>query len=227
MARAKNLLKEAGVAGILPARTAAVPGAESSRIHQTRAGKMPSPRAGGTPATRSKDAAARIRLLVLDVDGVMTDGSVLLDADGRELKRFDVTDGAGIKYFMRSGRQVAILSGRSSPAVTARAVELGVTLIRQNAKDKLPAYRAILAAAGVSESQTAVMGDDLPDLPLMRRCGLAIAPANAAAEVIEAADVVTARRGGGGAVREAVEHILRAAGAWETIVQRYRKEATQ
>jgi 3-deoxy-D-manno-octulosonate 8-phosphate phosphatase (KDO 8-P phosphatase) len=168
---------------------------------------------------------AAIELLVLDVDGVLADGRILLDADGRELKRFHVLDGAGIKYFQRVGKRVAILSGRSSPAVEARAAELGIPDVIQNAKDKRPAYESLLGRLGLTDAQVAVMGDDLTDLPVMRRCGLPIAPANAVEAVRQAAAYVTAARGGEGAVREAVEYILKRAGLWERILARYRQEA--
>jgi 3-deoxy-D-manno-octulosonate 8-phosphate phosphatase (KDO 8-P phosphatase) len=167
---------------------------------------------------------ADIKLLVLDVDGVLTDGGIYLAADGQETKRFDVQDGAGVKYWQRAGRMVAILSGRSAAATLFRAAELGVEHVRQNAKQKLPVYLELLAALGVSPAETAVMGDDLPDLPLMRHCGFAIAPANAAEEVRAAARLVTLRAGGHGAVREAIEHLLKAAGLWENILQRYRED---
>ena len=176
------------------------------------------------PAGERKPAPAEmggIELLVLDVDGVLTDGRVVLDAEGREAKRFHVLDGAGMKYWQRVGKHVAIVSGRSSPAVVHRAAELGVTLVRQNAKDKLPAYESVLDELKLTDEQTAVMGDDLPDLPLMRRCGLPIAPANAVEEVLQAAALVTRRGGGEGAVREAIEYILRGTGLWRRIMERY------
>lgn len=178
------------------------------------------PAAGGPAA-----AARKIELLVLDADGVLTDGRIVLDADGRELKRFHALDGAGMKYWQRAGKRIAIISGRASAALTFRAAELGVTIVRQNAKDKLPVYESLLDELGLSDAQAAVMGDDLPDLPIMRRCGLAIAPANAVEEVRRAAGLVTQRGGGEGAVREAVEFILRAGGDWERIMQRYREAA--
>jgi len=165
-----------------------------------------------------------IELLVLDVDGVLTDGGIVLDADGRETKRFGVLDGAGIKYWQRVGKRVAFLSGRGSPAVLSRAGELGVTLVRQNAKRKLPVYESLLDELQLADAQVAVMGDDLPDLPLMRRCALAIAPANAVEEVRREAHLVTRRRGGEGAVREAVEYLLKNAELWERVMERYRKE---
>lgn len=166
-----------------------------------------------------------IQLLVLDVDGVMTDGKVILDDTGRETKHFNTLDGAGIKYWQRAGKQVAIISGRNCLAVVHRASELGITFVRQGAKTKLPAYEAILAELKLSPAQTAVMGDDLPDLPLMLACGYAIAPPNAVDEVKAAAALVTKRAGGEGAVREAIEHILRYNGLWDSILGRYRKEA--
>lgn len=165
-----------------------------------------------------------IELLVLDVDGVLTDGRIVLDADGRESKRFHVRDGSGIKYWQRVGKRVAIISGRSSPAVLARAAELGVAHVRQNAKRKLPAYESILNELGLTDARTAVMGDDLPDLPLMRRCAFAIAPADAAEEVRRAAALVTQRPGGNGAVREAIEHMLKHTGLWDEVLKRYRQE---
>lgn len=175
------------------------------------------------PAAPGGEALGRIELLVLDVDGVLTDGSIVLDAEGRELKRFCVLDGAGMKYWQRAGKRIALISGRASPAVTFRAAELGVTLVRQNAKDKLPVYECVLGELGLSDAQAAVMGDDLPDLPMMRRCGVAIAPAGAVEEVRQAADLVTRCGGGRGAVREAVEWILRGSGQWDRIMQRYRE----
>jgi len=170
-------------------------------------------------------AAAGIELLVLDVDGVMTDGGIYLGAGGFEMKRFDVADGAGIKYWQRVGKTTAIVTGRSSEAAAARAAELGIVLIRQGAKQKLPAYESILAETGLSDEQVAVMGDDLPDLPLMHRCGLSIAPANAVAEVLAAAGFRTRAAGGAGAVREAVEAVLKVQGLWETVLERYRRES--
>ncbi len=171
-------------------------------------------------------ALERIELLVLDVDGVLTDGRIVLDADGREGKQFSALDGAGLKYWQRAGRQAAILSGRSSRAVIARAAELGIAVVVQNAKRKLPAYEKLLSDMGRSDQQTAVMGDDLPDLPLMRRCGLAVAPANAVEEVRAAAAYVTTARAGAGAVREVVEYVLKGTGEWSRIMERYGGEAS-
>jgi 3-deoxy-D-manno-octulosonate 8-phosphate phosphatase (KDO 8-P phosphatase) len=167
--------------------------------------------------------AKRIKLLVLDVDGVLSDGRVLLGPDGQEVKAFHVRDGTGMKYWKRAGGLLAIISGRSSPAVLHRARELDVDVVKQDAKAKLPAYRSVLEELGVGQDQTAVVGDDLPDLPLMAHCALPVAVADACPEVRAAAAVVTSSPGGQGAVRELVEMILKEAGAWETILARYRE----
>ena len=164
---------------------------------------------------------ATIDLLVLDVDGVLTDGLVFYDDAGRELKAFDVKDGAGIKYWHRVGKRSAILTGRSSPLVERRGGELGVTVIRQGAMDKLPVLREILAELNVPAERAAYIGDDLPDLPAMRECGLAITVADAVEEIIGAADWVSPHNGGRGAVRWAVERLLRAGGLWDGILSRY------
>ena len=164
---------------------------------------------------------SRIELLVLDVDGVLTDGRIVLTPAGEEIKAFHVRDGAGMKYFKRAGGRLAIITGRGSPAVEARAAELDVDAVRLNAKIKLPAYEEVLAELGMSEQQTAVVGDDLTDLPLLRRCALPVAVGDAAAEVREAAAHVTRASGGAGAVREVVELILKRSGRWERIMARY------
>ena len=166
--------------------------------------------------------AMAIKLLVLDVDGVMTDGSIGYTAGGDEYKYFDAKDGVGLKYWLRAGLKAGIITGRSSPAVDRRAGELGVSLVIQGARDKAPAFERMVAAAGVAPGETAVMGDDLPDIPLFRRAGLGIAVAYAVAEARESADWVTDRNGGRGAVREVIEAILRAQNRWEAIVAPYR-----
>jgi 3-deoxy-D-manno-octulosonate 8-phosphate phosphatase (KDO 8-P phosphatase) len=167
-----------------------------------------------------------IELLVLDVDGVLTDGRIVLTPSGEEIKAFHAADGAGVKYWQRVGRKVAIISGRGSPAVEVRAAELGIEFVRLNAKRKLPAFNEALAAFGVTAAETAVVGDDLTDLPLLDRCGFAACPPDAAVEVRRAADLVTTRPGGGGCVREVVEHLLRGAGLWDRVLARYRPGAT-
>lgn len=164
---------------------------------------------------------SKIDLLVLDVDGVLTDGRIVLTPTGDEIKFFHVRDGSAMKYWKRSGKKLAIITGRGSPAVELRAKDLGVDAWRLNAKDKLPAYLDVLKELGVAPDRTAVVGDDLPDLPLLRRCLLGIAVADAVAEVQAQAAYITRTAGGLGAVREVVELIMKKTGAWETILERY------
>jgi 3-deoxy-D-manno-octulosonate 8-phosphate phosphatase (KDO 8-P phosphatase) len=158
--------------------------------------------------------ASRIRLLVLDVDGVLTDGGLFYGASGEETKRFHVHDGLALVAARKAGLQVAVLSSRASAAVTRRLTELGVTEVHQGIGDKGAALAALCERLGIPVSAVAMMGDDLPDLAAMSRVGLALAPANAVAEVKRAAGWVARRRGGEGAVREAVEMLLKARRAW-------------
>ncbi len=162
-----------------------------------------------------------IDLLVLDVDGVLSDGRIVYDQTGREIKSFSVLDGAGIKYWHRAGKTSAILSGRASGVVDIRAKELGIPIVRQGALDKLPVLREILDQAGVPAERTAYIGDDLPDIPPMRAVGLAITVANGVEEVKAIADHVVDARGGEGAVRLAIEWLLKSGGLWDTILKRY------
>ena len=163
-----------------------------------------------SPAER----AARVRLLVLDVDGVLTDGGLYYGPDGEELKRFDVQDGLAIVEAQRAGLAVAIISGRRSVAVDRRAAELGIAEVHQGISDKAAALEALRERLGFAPTDLAVMGDDLPDLPLMRRAGLSLAPVNAVTEVRRVAQWVSRRPGGCGAVRDAIEWLLRARRAW-------------
>lgn len=163
-----------------------------------------------------------IRVLILDVDGVLTKGAIEYTSGGEEIKRFHVRDGSGIHYWHRAGYRSAFLSGRACPAVIRRAEELGVHAVIQDAHDKLPPFLDLLSRFGVSEKECAYVGDDLPDLPILHRVGLGIAVADAVREVKEIAHGVTERSGGEGAVREVIEAILRAQGLWETILARYR-----
>jgi 3-deoxy-D-manno-octulosonate 8-phosphate phosphatase (KDO 8-P phosphatase) len=158
--------------------------------------------------------APQTRLLVLDVDGVLTDGVLIYGASGEEIKRFHVRDGLALQQARRAGVEVAIVSGRASAAVTRRMSELGVVEVHQGVGDKEALLRGLLARLGVSAAETAVMGDDLPDLPLMRMAGIAMAPVDAAPEVRQAADWVSRSAGGHGAVREAIEWLLRSRKAW-------------
>ena len=158
--------------------------------------------------------AKAIRLLVLDVDGVLTDGRLVYGPAGEELKVFHVQDGLAIVGAQRSALAVAVISGRASPAVSRRMADLGVLEVHQGTDDKEAVLDALLRRQRVTPRETAYMADDLPDLPLLRRVGLALAPANAAAEVKRVAHWVGRRAGGEGAVREAVEAILKARGSW-------------
>jgi 3-deoxy-D-manno-octulosonate 8-phosphate phosphatase (KDO 8-P phosphatase) len=168
------------------------------------------------------DRAARIRLLLLDVDGVLTDGSINYTDDGVELKRFHVRDGSGLKLWQLAGKRAAIISGRTSRAVEVRAMELGVSPVIQGQSDKVAAFARVLAEVGVTADEVAAIGDDLPDLPLIGSAGLGIAVADACEELRAAADYTTQACGGHGAVREAVEWMLKLTGAWDGLVARYR-----
>jgi 3-deoxy-D-manno-octulosonate 8-phosphate phosphatase (KDO 8-P phosphatase) len=163
---------------------------------------------------RATPRASRIRLLVLDVDGVLTDGGLFVSASGEEAKRFHVHDGLALVAARKAGLQIAILSARASAAVTRRMTELGVGEVHQGVTDKAAALDALRERLGLAVGEVAMMGDDLPDLPAMARAGLALAPANAAAEVKRTAHWVARRRGGDGAVREAVEMLLKSRRAW-------------
>jgi 3-deoxy-D-manno-octulosonate 8-phosphate phosphatase (KDO 8-P phosphatase) len=167
------------------------------------------------------DRCRPVRLLVADVDGVLTAGGIVL-GDGMELKAFHVRDGAALKWWKQVGRRAAVITGRSSAAVDRRAAEVGVDFVYQGAADKLAAFRRLLEAAAVKPPEVCYIGDDLPDLPPMRRSGLAVAVADAAAEVRADAHYVARAAGGRGAVREAVELLLRCQGEWAPLAQRYR-----
>ncbi|MGE5294569.1 MAG: KdsC family phosphatase [Solirubrobacterales bacterium] len=164
---------------------------------------------------------AAIELLVLDVDGVLTDGRVFIHSDGGESKGFNILDGHGIRMWQRAGLKVALLSGRVSQATTRRAQELEIPYVIQDCKFKLPALQQLLAGLGLSPSQAAYVGDDLMDLPIVRYVGLGVAVANAVDELKEYADHVTVRRGGEGAVREVIEYILKGSGRWASLMERY------
>ena len=174
------------------------------------------------PETQDIDARAkRIKLLLMDCDGVLTDGRLILLPDGDEQKTFHVRDGHGIKLCERAGLKTGIISGRASGAVERRARELGMTYVRQNEKDKIKAFEEMLAQASVDADECAFIGDDLPDIPVMRRVGLAAAVADAVAETKQAAHYVTKVAGGRGAVREVTDLILKAQGRWEELMKRY------
>lgn len=169
------------------------------------------------------ERARKIRLLMMDVDGVLTDGRILRDGQGHELKSFDVKDGHGIVMVHRAQIKTALISGQESEATARRAKELGIELVFQRVWNKLEVYERILADTKLTHAEVAYIGDDLIDIPLLRRVGLAVAVANAVDEVKAVAHLVTQHSGGEGAVREAIELILRAQGHWETLLERYTK----
>jgi 3-deoxy-D-manno-octulosonate 8-phosphate phosphatase (KDO 8-P phosphatase) len=163
---------------------------------------------------------ARIRLLVLDVDGVLTDGTLIYSSKGEDVKRFSVRDGIAMRLLLKAGVQVAVLSGRSSEAVAVRCRELGLRteLVIQGSRDKAADLDRLEETVGVSDAEVAAMGDDLPDLPLLARAGFAACPADAAPEVIVACDLVCGADGGRGAVREFAELLLKAQDRWSGLV---------
>lgn len=163
----------------------------------------------------------KIRLLLLDVDGVMTDGRIIFDSNGVESKFFNVKDGHGIKMLQRAGIEVGIISGRESKVVANRATELGIERVFQKATDKLSPYLRILADTGYSDDEVAFVGDDLIDIPVLKRVGFAAAPADAVGEVLPFVHFVTRNPGGFGAVREISDMLLRAQGKWEELTLRY------
>jgi 3-deoxy-D-manno-octulosonate 8-phosphate phosphatase (KDO 8-P phosphatase) len=163
----------------------------------------------------------QINLLLLDVDGVLTDGAVIYTDQGDEIKQFHVKDGLGLRLLMDAGIRVGIITGRKSGALAARCDNLGIDLLYDGVKDKVAALETILDKTGFTASETAFAGDDLPDICVMKRVGLAIAVADAADEVRQAAHLVTRQKGGGGAVREICERILKARGKWNEIIIRF------
>lgn len=165
--------------------------------------------------------ARAIRLVILDVDGVLTDGRIVFGTGGIELKAFDVQDGHGIKLFHRAGLRTAIITGRTSDIVARRAEELGIVDVIQGALDKVAAYQELVARHALADAQVACVGDDVTDLPLFARAGLAVAVPGAVDEARAAAHYVTRRAGGRGAVREALDMILKAQGLWAHVMGRY------
>ncbi len=164
----------------------------------------------------------KVKALILDVDGVLTDGRIIIGDDGQETKCFHVRDGHGLKMIKRAGIEVMFLTGRRSRVVERRARELGVEKVYQGALDKLAVFNEILATGGYVPAQVAYMGDDIVDLPVLSRVGLSITVADSHGEVLKAVDLVTKNPGGRGAVREVCEMILKAQGKWEELMVRYR-----
>ena len=163
----------------------------------------------------------KIKILVLDVDGVLTDGRIIMDDRGREIKFFDVRDGHGLKMLMRTGIEIVFLTGRMSRVVEHRARELGITEVYQGARDKVEIFEAVLKRKGLQAVQAAYAGDDIVDVPVLKRAGFSVAVANAVAEAKRAAHYVTKNKGGRGAVREVCEIILKGQGRWTDIKKRY------
>jgi 3-deoxy-D-manno-octulosonate 8-phosphate phosphatase (KDO 8-P phosphatase) len=172
-------------------------------------------------SNKPKVNLADIKLLVLDVDGVLTDGSIIVNSDGTETKAFDVVDGHGIKMWQRTDRKVAFLSGRFSQPTDHRAKQLDIDCCMQDCLDKLPALKKMLDILQISPQHTAYIGDDLPDLPVITYVAFGVAVANARDEVKQHADFVTTNPGGSGAVREVIEYILKEAGIWPQLLKRY------
>jgi 3-deoxy-D-manno-octulosonate 8-phosphate phosphatase (KDO 8-P phosphatase) len=167
------------------------------------------------------DRLQKIKLLILDVDGVMTDGRIIFDSNGVESKFFNVKDGHGIKMVQRGGIEVGIISGRKSQVVANRAAELGIERVFQGALDKLAIYQGIIQETGLDDAQIAFMGDDVIDIPVLRRVGFSAAPADAVEEVFPHVQLVTRNRGGWGAVREVCDLLLKGKGVWAEVTARY------
>jgi 3-deoxy-D-manno-octulosonate 8-phosphate phosphatase (KDO 8-P phosphatase) len=165
--------------------------------------------------------ASGVRLLLLDCDGVLTDGRITPVPGGDELKSFHTHDGHGLVMLHRAGLRSGIISGRTSRLVEMRAADLGITYVRQGALDKLSVFDALLAESAVEPSSIAYVGDDVVDIPLMRRAGLAVAVADATPDTRDAAHYITRLPGGHGAVREVCELILKAQGRWDELMRKY------
>lgn len=177
-------------------------------------------------AEEVRSRARRVKLLLLDCDGVLTDGRITLVGDDHEQKSFHTRDGHGLVLLHRAGLQSGIISGRTSGAVVRRARELRVTHVRQGNSDKIRDYEEVVAGAGVTDAEVAYVGDDLTDIPLMRRAGLAVAVADATEDTRRHAHHVTTLPGGSGAVREVCELILRAQGRWDELIKKYTATGT-
>ncbi len=164
---------------------------------------------------------ANIEMLVMDVDGVLTDGTLVIHADGGESKHFNSLDGHGIRMWKRAGLDVALISGRASEPTARRAEQLQIEHVFQDCHDKLPVFETLLDQIGLPAEKAAFIGDDLTDLPVIRYAGFGVAVANAVVEVKRYADYVTTHPGGRGAVREVIEHILKNSGRWQKLMKRY------
>jgi len=168
--------------------------------------------------------AEQIELLLLDVDGVLTDGRLIMGTDGNEAKAFHARDGLGIRLAQRGGIMIGLISGRESSVVSDRAEELYITEVHQRVFDKLERFKEVLERLNLTPEKVCFMGDDLVDLPVLRIVGLAAAPADAMDEVLEHAHYVTRKPGGAGCVRELVDLLLKARGKWESVTARFSEE---
>jgi len=164
---------------------------------------------------------ADIEMLVMDVDGVLTDGTLIINGDGSESKSFNSMDGHGIRMWQRAGLKVALISGRASEPTQRRAEQLQIEYVFQDCHHKLPVFEKLLEQIGLSPDKVAYIGDDLTDLPVITYVGFGVAVADAVDEVKRYADYVTARPGGRGAVREVIEYILKNSGRWQQLMDRY------
>ena len=182
---------------------------------------MPRVPGASVPGAEIAERAARVKLILFDVDGVLTDGSLLLHADGSESKRYDIKDGTGIVLAQRAGVRVGFLSARLSAATQQRATQLGVTLVHQGIASKLETYEQIADELLLEDEQIAYMGDDIVDLAVLTRVGLAAAPADAVEEVRTRVHWVSRVAGGHGAARELVELVLRAQQLWDPVLLEY------
>jgi 3-deoxy-D-manno-octulosonate 8-phosphate phosphatase (KDO 8-P phosphatase) len=169
-----------------------------------------------------QERCAGIELLLMDVDGVLTDGRIIYDDKGGEVKAFFVRDGLGLSLWRKMGKRAGVITGRSSPIVTRRAVELGFDVVVQGAADKRSAFLTVLDQQKLRAEQTAFVGDDVVDVPVLASCGLAVAVADACAEAVECSHYVTHAAGGRGAVRETIELLLKAQGLWDKVMAGFR-----
>jgi 3-deoxy-D-manno-octulosonate 8-phosphate phosphatase (KDO 8-P phosphatase) len=183
-------------------------------------------KSGGKSGAALKKRAKAIRVLLMDVDGTLTAGGVTLlsmaDGSALEIKTFDAHDGQGLTLARTAGLRTGVITGRESPALRRRAKEMDIEFVYEKQAHKIPAYEEILKKAGVAEAEVAFVGDDLPDIVVMKRVGLAVAVGDAAAEVKKAAHFVTKAGGGKGAIRETVELIIKSKGIWDEVIQQAR-----
>jgi len=184
------------------------------------ANAKPALNAGDLPE-EIKKRISPLRIMIFDVDGVLTDGRIVYTDNGSEIKEFDVQDGHGIKLLQRAGLDVALISGRACRAVEHRAQGLGISRVYQSAKIKIESYDRLLADTGLREFETGYMGDDLIDIPVMRRAGFSVAVPNASPHIFPYAHYITRAFGGHGAAREICEMILQVQGLWKGVTERY------